>query len=511
MAQNVADLMWKMLEKAGVKRCYGIIGDALNPVIDALRRNGNIDFVHVRNEEYGVFAAVAEAYFTGKPVVVCGTAGPGVTHLFNGLMDALKEGAPVIEAYASGVGTIPSEAFDIGGGGLAPPPCFQAGGNLQVIYDFTSPGSSYPNGLVTDKAGNLYGTSAGGANGAGLAYELSPKGQGWVFDPLYSFLGGSSGSGPSPVILGPNDALYGTAAGGLGNGLVFSLRPGPTACLTSLCSWTENTLYQFVNRASAGGIAAFDQAGNLYGFSGQGGGAYGYGAVFELTPSPGGWTEKILHSFTGGNDGEWPSSLLLGNDGNLYGTTFAGGGGYGIGVVFQLVPSGALWTENVIHVFDYRNGSYIPYDLVQDSLGNLYGVASGIPDQYEGHWFIVFKLSPSNGGWVFSQLYQSQTFSYYAATEGTSGLAIDAAGNLYLAITDYCNGIDGECTEDGIDTSWGLVVMISPDGTSSNLWYSHGVDFSASGPLVLDASGNLYGTTSDCGQYGQGSIWKVTH
>jgi pyruvate dehydrogenase (quinone) len=88
--------MWEMLQKAGVKRCYGIVGDALNPVIDALRRNGNVDFVHVRNEEYGVFAAVAEAYFTGNPVAVCGTAGPGVTHLFNGLMDARKEGASVI-------------------------------------------------------------------------------------------------------------------------------------------------------------------------------------------------------------------------------------------------------------------------------------------------------------------------------------------------------------------------------------------------------------------------------
>jgi pyruvate dehydrogenase (quinone) len=88
--------MWEMLEKAGVKRCYGIVGDALNPVIDALRRNGKIEFIHVRNEEYGVFAAVAEAYFTGQPVVVCGTAGPGVTHLFNGLMDARKEGASVI-------------------------------------------------------------------------------------------------------------------------------------------------------------------------------------------------------------------------------------------------------------------------------------------------------------------------------------------------------------------------------------------------------------------------------
>jgi pyruvate dehydrogenase (quinone) len=88
--------MWEMLAGAGVKRCYGIVGDALNPVIDALRRNGKIEFIHVRHEEYGVFAAVADAYLSGNPVVVCGTAGPGVTHLFNGLMDARKEGAAII-------------------------------------------------------------------------------------------------------------------------------------------------------------------------------------------------------------------------------------------------------------------------------------------------------------------------------------------------------------------------------------------------------------------------------
>src|SRR5271157_3735998 len=96
MALKVADVMWSMLAKAGVKRCYGIVGDALNPVMDALRRNGEIEFIHVRHEEYGVFAAVADAYFTGAPVAVCGTAGPGVTHLFNGLMDARKEGASII-------------------------------------------------------------------------------------------------------------------------------------------------------------------------------------------------------------------------------------------------------------------------------------------------------------------------------------------------------------------------------------------------------------------------------
>jgi pyruvate dehydrogenase (quinone) len=96
MELRVADVMWEMLTKAGVKRCYGIVGDALNPVIDALRRNGEIEFIHVRHEEYGVFAAVADSYLSGNPVVVCGTAGPGVTHLFNGLMDARKEGAAII-------------------------------------------------------------------------------------------------------------------------------------------------------------------------------------------------------------------------------------------------------------------------------------------------------------------------------------------------------------------------------------------------------------------------------
>ncbi len=96
MAKKVADVLWEMLAQAGVKRCYGIVGDALNPVIDALRRNDKIEFIHVRHEEYGVFAAVSDAYMTGAPVAVCGTAGPGAVHLFNGLMDARKEGASII-------------------------------------------------------------------------------------------------------------------------------------------------------------------------------------------------------------------------------------------------------------------------------------------------------------------------------------------------------------------------------------------------------------------------------
>jgi pyruvate dehydrogenase (quinone) len=116
MARTVADGLWEMLASAGVRRCYGIVGDALNPVIDALRRNGSVEFVHVRHEEYGVFAAVAEARLTGHPVAVCGTAGPGVAHLVNGLIDARRERTPVIaiagDVESSLIDSEPSEELN---------------------------------------------------------------------------------------------------------------------------------------------------------------------------------------------------------------------------------------------------------------------------------------------------------------------------------------------------------------------------------------------------------------
>jgi glyoxylate carboligase len=89
VSKQVADLLWEMLAKAGVKRCYGIVGDALNPTVDALRRNGAIEFVPVRHEEYGVFAAVAEAYFTGNPVT---RTAMGMLVLDN--VDAVLNGRP---------------------------------------------------------------------------------------------------------------------------------------------------------------------------------------------------------------------------------------------------------------------------------------------------------------------------------------------------------------------------------------------------------------------------------
>src|ERR1700730_2161250 len=96
MSQTVAEDLVDTLVKAGVKRIYGIVGDSLNPVTDALRRNGKIEWVHVRHEETAAFAAGAEAQLTGQVAVCAGSCGPGNLHLINGLYDAHRSMAPVL-------------------------------------------------------------------------------------------------------------------------------------------------------------------------------------------------------------------------------------------------------------------------------------------------------------------------------------------------------------------------------------------------------------------------------
>jgi len=96
LAQQLIDV----LRQAGVERVYGVVGDSLNPVVDAIRRTVGIEWVPVRNEEAGAFAAAAEAQLTGRPAVCAGSCGPGNTHLVQGLFDAHRSGAPVLAIAA---------------------------------------------------------------------------------------------------------------------------------------------------------------------------------------------------------------------------------------------------------------------------------------------------------------------------------------------------------------------------------------------------------------------------
>jgi uncharacterized repeat protein (TIGR03803 family) len=144
------------------------------------------------------------------------------------------------------------------------------------------------------------------------------------------------------------------------------------------------------------GWCIFDQAGNLYG-STEYGGTYNYGAVFELTPNPdGSWTESVLHRFSGGKDGSVPlEGLIFDQAGNLYGVTTQGGNlsycGVGCGVVFKLAPnSKGGWTEAVLHFFAGQPGA-IPFGgLIFDMAGNLYGTTNSGATGFGS----VFEITP---------------------------------------------------------------------------------------------------------------------
>ncbi len=181
---------------------------------------------------------------------------------------------------------------------------------LSVLFEFTGGGNAgYDpySGVVIDQQGRLYGTTAySGQYGWGTVYRLSRAGSGWIATGLYDFQGGADGGNPvANVTFGPDGTLYGTTSvGGNGFGTVFNLRPPASVCKSALCPWTETVLYSF-SGGSDGGFAGdpsfadalvFDQAGNLYGTTPDGG-AHKLGVVFKLTPSGSGWTESVSLEF----------------------------------------------------------------------------------------------------------------------------------------------------------------------------------------------------------------------
>jgi uncharacterized repeat protein (TIGR03803 family) len=228
----------------------------------------------------------------------------------------------------------------------------RTGGNwtYTVLHAFGQRGSedgAEPQGpLVFDKAGNIYGTTfLGGTAGVGTAFELKKTTTGWQEITLFDFDSSSSGAWagwePGAVISDSAGNLYGTTYyGGVdwgqGYGVAFELTP------TSSGAWQETVLHTFLYGGpggySGGAPLVFDSAGNLYGTAGSGG-AENYGTVFQLKQSANGtWSEVVLHSFpSDSSDGKYPDGLLVDSKGNLYGTTNAGGSGAG-GTVFEITP-----------------------------------------------------------------------------------------------------------------------------------------------------------------------------
>jgi uncharacterized repeat protein (TIGR03803 family) len=215
-----------------------------------------------------------------------------------------------------------------------------AASTFKILHVFRrfSGGHNAMGTLVSDAAGNLYGTTFNG---------------GFV----------------------SNTAFCGTTSEGCG--VVFKLAPNPDG------TWTEHVLHSFTggDGANPGAGVIFDAAGNLYGTTTYGG-LSNVGVVFKLThKSDGTWTEHVLYSFTGGGDGAYPwAGVILDATGNLYGTTYYGGVGnfgQGNGVVFELTRSASGgWSERVLHAFlGYGANPYA--GLLRGASGNLYGTASG--------------------------------------------------------------------------------------------------------------------------------------
>jgi uncharacterized repeat protein (TIGR03803 family) len=311
------------------------------------------------------------------------------------------------------------------------------------------------------------------------------------------------------VTIGPDGALYGTTTETFsGNGTVFRLAPPLSVCKSVSCPWIETVLYRFAGYDGKFpyGDLIFDDAGNLYGTT-YGGGSYGNGTVFKLTHSGGSWTESVLHSFYGGTDGATPESgLVFDKAGNLYGTTYAGGysgcsSNYGCGTVFQLTPAGDGWTESIIYYFQGKPDGDAPYaGLIFDGSGNLYGVASADGPKGGG---TVFQLVPSNGGWTFNLLYALTGNSGSSTPNpGPRGsLVMDAAGNLYgVTIQDggKNTGTAFELTPSNGGWAYSQLYLFCKNGAPcpDGAWPWAG--------MILDGKGNLFGTAI-AGGYGDGN------
>jgi len=352
------------------------------------------------------------------------------------------------------------------------PPTVQGGAWTEnILYRFAggADGRQPGMGVVFDQIGNLYGTTQFGGNaqacggGCGTIFELSPPAQPggqWTHTVLHTFQGSFDGQYPGEVVFGPNGALYGTTTSGgtpgvlchsnqrikFGCGTVFEFAPPAQKG----GSWTKTVLYTFPgfkgDGTGPGSEITFDSQGNLYGVSASGTG--GYGTVFQLAPpaqSGGAWKETVLHDFTGGSDGGYPGgTVTLGPNGVLYGVASYSGVANASGLVFQLTPpaqSGGAWTETVLHNFPgFKGDATTPATtLAIDQNGNLYGtsVFGGSNACYLGCG-TIFKLAPPAGGaWTETVLHDLGN----SGQNPNSSLVVFHNGLLY-GTTTYLGALD---------------------------------------------------------------------
>jgi uncharacterized repeat protein (TIGR03803 family) len=348
-------------------------------------------------------------------------------------------------------------------------------GTITALASFN--GQNPDGGLVVDSSGNLYGTTfQGGAAGDGTVFEL-PRGSGTIAT-LASFNGADGTNPVTGLVMGSSGNLYGTAdfGGALGYGTVFELAAG-SGTITALASFNAT------NGADPSGAVNMDSSGNLYGTT-WAGGASGVGTVFQL--ARGSNTITALASFSG-NNGENPEGgVTIDGSGNLYGTTYYGGS-CGDGTVVELAHGSGTITA----LFSFNDNGDAPGGLVMDGSANLYGAT------YSGGVF--------GDGTLFELAQGSGTITALAVFNGANGanpvgsLVMDSSGNLY-----------GEASAGGASGDGTVFELAHGSGTITTLASFNGSNGqSPAGGLMMDISGNLYGTTSAGGAAGDGTVFEL--
>ena len=373
-----------------------------------------------------------------------------------------------------------------------------------TVYSFTGGADgAYPSNLILDSAGNLYGTAFSGGSptcappyqGCGTVFKLDTSGKLTV---LYHFTGKADGGYPYGGIISDSAGnFYGTtfsggdltcnqrAFFGLGCGTVFKLD----------ATGHETVLHAFTgvpDGAGPQGGLVEDAEGDLYGVTGGGGGCsdkLGCGTVFKVDASG---QETVLHAFNGGPDGNDPEGLMQDAAGNLIGTA-AVGGRYFVGTVFEVDTAGEF---SVLHNFSGGSDGNTPESGLASDGQHFYGTTvSGGPTNGT-----VYKIDDTGK--------EAVVYSFRGVPDGDSPkgtLAHDAAGNLYgttLGGGDpFCFGGLGCGTVFRLDTHGQEKVLYRfTNGTDGNTPLSG---------VIRDAAGNLYGTTYYGGAYGFGTIFKI--